>query len=464
MIKNKQKGYVLASVITLSAMVFVIGSSSLYMASLGSQTVTSEIQYNKASHAVELALNNAVKAVIDLAPNYATSTYELKYPNITWSNSDSSWVKLNDSGAQYRYKTVPDSQKNNCFVYAEAKFSSGARVVKTTIIPIKPPVVVNNGQSPAVGGKSVSNFNASGSSKSVGNDCGGPGVTVQTAPNTQTTNNLNSNTGAEGQPDLKVDPNMPSVYSTTFGTGITNRATLDAYIDANVATKLADSSIPDACKIDPPANQVQNTNCTTNKYPGNKIKIDCTGGVNKTVDPNTCSKIVIKAGSLNVLNSHEITNQNMTVSVSNNLSINAGVSGLWTSKNVLNINDAGNQIYNGVFIGADSNNFNLTGTTKFNGLFFIGNSSGNSNLNINMGGTSNVRGSIQVDGNINNFARNGNGNTNYAPYDITYDHQKINDWRDDYPGLLQEFTCGGAANTSSPSVATSISRTKMTMF
>lgn len=450
MINNKnQKGYVLASVITLSALVFIVGSSALYMASMGSQTASSEIQYNKAKEASDLALN---KAVLEVSKQVGSST-----PNFVQTANK---VKLNDSGAFYSYKTSPDSKNNNCFIYAEGITAGGSKVVQTVIVPIKP--TDTDSLPSAVKSKNMVGFYSNANSKAIGNDCGGAGAMLQSPPTTTIKGDLEGDKGAEGNPDLRINPNMPNMYTSNFSDpSVINKATLDTYIDNQVTTKLQDSSIESKCKVDPPSTSLGSTDCTVSK----QGKITCTGGsYSKTVDPSECTKTIIKARNI-IVENDSLAGRDIMVSVSNDITLKGGVSGLWNAKNNIQINEAGSNKspFDGIFIGAGTDNqMNIMGSTVFKGLFFVANSNPlvTPKLTVDTRGTSFILGSLQVDGNL-DIQRKGNGNSSY-PYDIGYNNQVINDWRDNYPGLLNEFPCDGTPPPKSMSAM--ITKTKMMMY
>lgn len=447
---NTQKGYVLASVITLSALVFIIGSSSIYMTSLGAQTVSSEIQYSKAKEAAEVGLNTAVRLI---GQRIAASNTDAC--TITAAQNQS---LTSSSSITYGYTSTKDSSGNNCFVYSIGKVKgTSVKVVKTTIIPVKI-TPANPGGTSAMRSGTVSNANFNGANTAIGNDCGGPGVLASSLPNTAKTN-LEASNGSYGNPPVFVDPNLPNIYTSTFGPTITNRSTLNAFVDTVTATKMLDLTIAANCKVNPL--KLPNVNCSTDKQ-GNNIRLSCSGGVSQTINLDSCPQVVINADSVNI-NHDTPTSTTFTANVTNNLNITSSIKGLLSSKNVLNINSSGNPNYEGIFLGADASNLNIAGNISLKGLYFIGNDNHNSNLTVDMSGNTSVLGSLVVDGNINNITRNGGGNAGGNDYNIEYDNNVINSWGAKYPGLLANFGCGGATGTP-PSIASTLNKTKMTMF
>lgn len=442
---NNQEGYVLATVTILAAMVFLVGSSAIYITSIGSQTLSSEAQYNKAKHAAEFGLNTAIKDVIA-----DTSANKCGIPSL--GRTLVATPVLGSTGSlrpTYSYKTVPDANGDNCFIYSRGKYGDST-VIKTVIIPFK--VLPNEGS--AMNAGTISSVDFNGSNVAIGNECGGAGVTTKSVANPTELAELTA--GSVGTPPVKVDPNPPNIYSSTFGPTITTHALMQAFIDTTVTTKLLDLTIPSACKVDPPI-ITTDTVCTTTSS-----QVSCSGtGYSKTVPltgGSACTQVVIKAQNVTISSDMPTTTE-FTINATNNLDINANIKGLLTSDGNLNLSP-GNGNVDGIMIGNSAGTVDISGNPEIKGLFFVGNATHDATVSALMSGNTSFMGSMIVDGTLTNIRRNGGGNAGPGTYNIEYTPSILNSWGAKYPGLLKEVSCGPGF----PPVMANLSRTKMIMF
>lgn len=446
---NNQEGYVLATVTILSAMVFLVGSSAIYMTSIGSQTLSSEAQYNKAKHAAEFGLNTAVNYVIVNTAKCGNTPSGIKFPPAPGATPMPVPGSTGSLRPTYNYQTVPDANGDNCFIYSIGKYGE-ASVIKTVIIPFK--VIPNEGSAMRAGSITAVDFN--GSNVAIGNTCNGAGVTTASVANPTELAELTA--GSFGTPPVVVDPNLPDVYTSTFGPTISSHALMQTFIDTTVATKLLDISIPSACKVDPPITTT-NTVCTTTSS-----QVSCSGtGYSKTVPltgGSACTQVVIKAQNVTI-SSNMPTTTEFTINATNNLDINANIKGLLTSDGNLNLSP-GNGTVEGIMIGNSAGTVDISGNPEIKGLFFVGNAAHNATVSALMSGNTSVMGALVVDGTLTNIRRNGGGNAGPGTYNIEYTPTILNSWGAKYPGLLKEASCG----PGSPPVMANLSKTKMIMF
>ncbi len=180
------------------------------------------------------------------------------------------------------------------------------------------------------------------------------------------------------------------------------------------------------CVYLPPTNQRQNANCNSTSS-----GFQCSGPLNKTVQAAQCPEIAIYGGAMNINNP---ISSKLFVAVQNNLTINASVKGILSTRGDLNTSLNNNQILEGVFVGARSNNLNMGGTSRISGLYSIVNAgtlSMNANQNILF------EGALCSTGNIN---RNLNGSSQ-----IVYKPDLLNPWVADLP-YLPGMICQPRAN------------------
>lgn len=454
-INNSQKGYVLASVITLSALVFIVGSSALYMTSMSSQTVSSEVQYAKAKEASEYALTEAVRLVVNQIPQ---STPD--FNSVTISNA-----KLDFSGTSYSYKVTTDApNNNNCLVYAEGKTSGGARVIQTAVIPIKP----LSGLQAAMVARDIEKATINGSGTGIGNFCNVAGVVTDKDTSQAVINELEKSNGAAGTPpvDHSKDITSEEVYKATFGSSITDHSSLHTKIKSLVDSKA--TTLGSNCSYNPlpliVAGAIVPSTCISTD--GDTIECTRTGLLKKIINvkqPGGCSEVALGADNVTLKVS---TNNDVKFSIhaQNRLDLNSSLKGLFASKDILNIEPkGGNADLEGIFIGGKTPTSAptvISGNATLKGLVFFGNATKNSEVDLTLNGNISILGSLIVDGSVGEIRRNGGGNSNGATYNLQYDHTIINNWGDKYPDLLNPFSCGNG----SPSILSSINKTKMVMF
>ncbi len=125
-------------------------------------------------------------------------------------------------------------------------------------------------------------------------------------------------------------------------------------------------------------NERQNANCNSNSS-----GFQCSGPVNKTIQAAQCPEIAIYGGAMNI--NHTLPASKLWVAVTNNLTINQGVKGILSTRGDLNTSISGDTELNGVFVGARSNNFNISGNAKVEGIYSILNG-GTLAMNLNPNG------------------------------------------------------------------------------
>lgn len=462
MIKStkEQKGYVLMSSMGLAVLMLLVGGTSIYMVQMGSETNQSERKYQIAKYAADYALNKAIKAVVD-----STFAKPCGVNSDAKSYTSSEETLLNSKGT-YSYKTQSDEGDVNCMIMAYGNYN-GSRVVKSAIIPVKSDPGTGNG---AMSAKTIANLTLNGENASIGSQCG-PGAVYENA-STSVENTLNEGQNVLGDPKTLKSNNV-NVFDSFFGPGISDWPTLSSSLDSIISSRA--SSVADTCKVTPPTNEINNTNCNTaveSIFIGQQLKgkklvdvfedrtvINCSGGVNKKIDISTCAEVVISAGVMNINNDMKSTV--LTVNTSNNLTINAPTKGLLSTDGDLNVspvngnvNDRQTNAMEGIFIGNRANNLNLSGNETIYGLFFIGSGS----LSFNLNGTDKLAGALAVNGSV-DFNRNGGGN---GSPNVEFDPSKIMPWRTYYGNnFLDPLSCSSGTPPSKKAMA---ERTKMSLF
>lgn len=452
---KKKDGYVLMGALSMSVLMLVVGSASMYMISMGSQTVGSERQYEITRNAADYGLQKAIEAV--------TKSTEAN-PCTIASKTD----LLPGKEAGYSYFTKSDANGNNCLVYSEGldkvsydnkiagKSISGSRVVKTAIIPTKKV----SGSSPgAVSAEEVKIFNFNSATKpAVGSNCG-PAMLYETISQNAKNNIENAENIISGDPKTKQA--SVNTFDAIFGGNITDQAKLSAAIDSIIKKRA--ENVSDACKAIPPDDKINSTNCNSGTS-GGKVVINCTGDYIKTIDISACEEVVISAGAMTI--SHDMKSTVLTVNTTNNLTFSGQnkptAKGLLSTDGDLNINELKNtnasdrqtNALEGLFIGARANNLTMSGNDTIYGLVFIG--SGNLAMNIN--GTDKVAGAIAVNGGI-DFNRKGQGED--VP-NIEFNYSKIEPWRNYYgTDFIESLSCN---NGTPPSKKAMLENTKMSLF
>ncbi|MDZ4058319.1 MAG: hypothetical protein U1D69_15410, partial [Polynucleobacter sp.] len=113
-----------------------------------------------------------------------------------------------------------------------------------------------------------------------------------------------------------------------------------------------------------PTSHPQNGNCNSTS-----TGFQCSGALDKTIQTAQCPEIAIYGGAMNI--NHAITGSKLFVSVQNNLTINQSVTGIFNTRGDLNTSLNNTALLKGVFVGARSNNFNMSGSAKIEGLYSI---------------------------------------------------------------------------------------------
>lgn len=207
----------------------------------------------------------------------------------------------------------------------------------------------------------------------------------------------------------ETSSNSPTTCPTPSPSSLTGTQNLDL-IDQSVIAK-ANQLIANGqsqCTYLPTSSQRQNANC--NSTP---TGFQCSGSINKTINSASCPEIAIYSGAMNI--NHALSNSNLFVAVQNNLTINQSVTGILCSRGDLNTSLNNSSQLNGVFVGARSNNLNLGGNAKIQGLYSILNSG---SLSMNLNPSAIFEGELCTTG-TSNINRNGNSQLIYNPNKVT---------------------------------------------
>lgn len=180
------------------------------------------------------------------------------------------------------------------------------------------------------------------------------------------------------------------------------------------------------CVYLPPLEQRQNANCNSNGS-----GFECSGSLNKTIQASQCSEIAIYGGAININNA--IPNTKLFVAVQNNLTINQSVNGVLITRGDLNTSINNSALLRGVFVGARSNNFNLSDNAKIEGLYTILNGGG---LAMNLNPSAIFEGELCTTGQA-NINRNGNSQMIYNP-------DKVTSWQTELPFIASLMCESGA--------------------
>lgn len=485
MIIKKQNGYVLISVLSMSVLLLLLGSSAIYMTKMGSQNISSEMLYQKARYASEVGIADAIKAININNQCGATAT-------------KNEWTTLSDNKAKYKYYSISDSSNKNCFIHSVGQMND-AKVVKTTIVPYAVTTTTTSSQglnSPLMSNQ-ILNLNLDNqlylgnliisdllAAANISNPCGGPGLLSGLTPtgnNLATTiNNITQLTYFNVVSDLvmpnnvtgitqaiynqinaiKVDPTKTTaanIYSSLFSgsSGITNYTSLMSKLD-NIVT-VQGNTAGSGCSV---IAQSGDNNLSCDIQSG--MKVNCSGSnnnsYNKTFDMSACSTIALSTATAKVT-SDVSSDKKVFINTSKELLIKGSVSGVLTSDGTLNI-DATGKTLDGIFIGGKADNLTLN-NSALKGLYFLTNSSSSSSANINLLNTASIDGSVVVDGSVNNASIDKNAKIRFNP-------ENINKWGQYISDFLFGFSCGNSSSSTSTTAVTAknnyIQKTKMAMY
>lgn len=465
--KTSKSGYVLISVLSLSVLLFILGSSALYMTQMGSQTLSSDLQYKKAKFAADYGINEAIKK---LNEEKVCGTADTRVSNRT---------VVSDKDTKYSFSTIRGDK--NCLIYSIGKFST-SKVIRTAVVPIATDAVSsvtnpNSGNLGAMTSKGIQGLNMQGSStvvdvnnsNAIVNQCGDKAIVSGSQPTGNNFINRVVTSSTSGNNAIKIDNTITtaSLYNTLFksDSGVSNYSSMkekvrDSVISQAASNQVGCSFVP--LKIANGENTSRNTNNTNCNMNGTIIECNDQDRNPQQVkiDTSKCSKVVLYAGNIN-LKTMPANNPTIVANSTGNFDIQGSVSGFFSSEANLNVSNNSGQKSEGIFVATNASNSNIGG--QLNGLLFVTNSSGNVSTNINTNSGGKISGAIVVDGNINNTSQN--GRTEFNPENITK-------WSNVIPGLLNEFGCGGAT-TDNPTQTVKVSeieksgylqKTKMFMF
>lgn len=157
-----------------------------------------------------------------------------------------------------------------------------------------------------------------------------------------------------------------------------------------------------------PTSFPQNGNCNSTS-----TGFQCSGALDKNIHSAQCPEIAIYGGAMNI--NHDLSGSKLFVSVQNNLTLNQSVNGILSTRGDLNTSLNNGAQLKGVFVGARSNNFNLSGNAKIEGLYAILN---NGSLAMNLNPSAVFQGQLCTTGQA-NFNRSGNSQMIYDPNQVT---------------------------------------------
>ncbi|MBT9544433.1 MAG: S8 family serine peptidase [Candidatus Sericytochromatia bacterium] len=171
-----------------------------------------------------------------------------------------------------------------------------------------------------------------------------------------------------------------------------------------------------------PSSNPQNGNCNSTS-----TGFQCSGALDKTIQAAQCPEMAIYGGAMNI--NHPIPNTKLFVSIQNNLTINQSVMGIFNTRGDLNTSLSNSSLLKGVFVGARSNNFNMSGNAKIQGIYAILN---NGSLSMNLNPSAIFEGELCTTGQA-NLNRNGNSQMIYNP-------NVVLSWESDLP-IVSALMC-----------------------
>ncbi|MGV3526001.1 MAG: hypothetical protein ACO1RX_17390 [Candidatus Sericytochromatia bacterium] len=212
--------------------------------------------------------------------------------------------------------------------------------------------------------------------------------------------------------DLYLRPetvSTPTTCATPAPTGLNATQILDQ-LDQAVVNK-ANALIAAGqgqCAYLPPTNQRQNANCNSTSS-----GLQCSGPLNKTLVAANCPEMAVYGGAMNLNNA--LPNTKIFAAVQNNLTINQSVQGILSTRGDLNTSLNNQSALNGVFVGARSNNLNMGGTTRLQGLYSVLNQG---SLSFNLNQNAQFEGMLCTSGQV-NLNRNAASQLIYNPNQVT---------------------------------------------
>jgi hypothetical protein len=480
MVRNRQRGAVLINVMILMFFLGALGFAATSMARGNAQTTVSDIRYQQAEWAAEYGLNKAITAVM---ASECTSSTQANQP-------------LRNK-ATYSYQTTLSPDNKFCFIRSEGNLRNSEQdprsvVVKTVTLPLLESSTESNG----TGGAAMTLGNISGMGNMIGNvgnnlsnsqlaqktfvknDCGA-GLAYQTDTCTwcdQVNQNGNDFRGKTREEILNaLSQGTPPTSEQAFDIGTFFDANdsndtlqkiddevLQRGTDPNKRPKpKAGSGKPaDYCSAIPPGNPPNRNGANCNVLGGGVV--NCSGSFgNKIIEPEHCPEgIVLYAESVNVQGTASPA-VDMFIAASNNLNITTSMTGIATSRNVMNLNLNANSQLDGIFVGSKSNNnINIGSNTQVKGLISLLNESQNERLNINLqsnnANQAGILGAFFTNFGINNMNINDNSF-------IEFDADAINKWRSKL-SLLKQVGCGEQSTSEEQLATHMVNETKYNAF
>lgn len=439
-----QRGSMLVNVLLLMFFLGALAYAASGMVRSSAQTATSSLRYQQVDWAAEYALNKGIDEAI-------TNGCNINLAPVSFADNDANYV--------IRANQSPDDRF--CFIRVEGRLQHGASdpqstVVKTVTLPIEP--------GDSTGGKALAtkglgnNMTANGNHVVIESEC--VGLSYETCawcdnPNSNQEDFLSK---IEGNPSVAEEPfELDSFFNADDDDDVIDTMKQEVLKKADDILK----EIPDRsmCVYLPKDNagniSRQGKNCDTQKVKGKNV-LSCTkNGGNQIIDFDTCKakgqEIVIYAESVNI--GHDIpADIKVYASVKNNLNITKSVTGVFSSDGVLNISTSGNEHLDGVFVGRQANNLNLSGTNAIKGLLAY---LDQSNLSVNLNGGGNTEqvicGTLIANGNV-DFSRNGHAKLKYC-------QDEINKWRN-HTSVIKEASC----NATDTIMTNVVGRTRYKVF
>jgi len=452
---QQESGAILVNVLIMLFFTGMLGYAATSMIRQGSQTTTSSLRYLEAEWATDYGLNKAIEAVVTASACDTTSGE----------------IEIENSQAIYRYQAELSTDERFCFIRAEGRLSMGAgdaasSVVKTVTLPII--------SDPATGGSAMTaNAVKAGFSDSVNSshtliESACAGLTYESCEDDWCNDPDNPDYQKamqviSGEPKLReseftlggmfIDPDDPDAELTPEDILNTMRQTVLDKAD----------ELDDACTFTP--EDPAGTTCSTTGTGGlSGRRIVCSGPTTvlgvvtvttlKTINPNTCSSgVAIHSNVVNFTHSLRISvNEEDDSSrpmifahAETDMNLTNHVTGLLSSSGNLDISLNGNKKLDGIFIGASTEELNISGTDVIRGLFSIVSES-DMEFQLNGGGNTPavIEGAVFTNATM-GINRNGHARISYNP-------DNINKWRGLLP-MLREAGCGAQSIISASTVS-----------
>lgn len=478
--RRPQRGAVLINVMILMFFLGALGFAATSMARSNAQTTVSDLRHQQAEWAAEYGINKAIGTV--LASECTTATLN----NQPLRNK-----------ATYSYQTTMSNDEKFCFIRSEGNVRNSSQdpssvVVKTVTLPM----LESTSESSGSGGAAMTLGDISGMGNMIGNvgnnlnnsqvaqktfvknDCGAGLAYNEGSCSwcTQVNQNGSDFRGKTREEILKaLSQGEPPISPEKFDIGTMFDATdsndvlqkmdnevLQRGTDPNQRPKpKAGSNKPaDYCTAIPPGNPPSRNGANCNVQGGGVV--NCSGSFgNKIIEPQFCPDgIVLYAESVNVQGT-AAPPIDMYIATSNNLNITTSMTGIATSRNVMNLNLNSNTQLDGIFVGSKSNNnINIGSNTQVKGLISLLNDSSNERLNINL--QSNNANQAGILGAF--FTNLGINNMNIQDNSfIKYDADAINKWASKL-SILKHLGCGEEGTTESQLATHMVNETKYNAF